>query len=130
VNRTYFFISIGVSVASVAATLIILWALEGPEVDIAPPLPFMLAASETRLVELPPKEICVDEKSREEIRALTLAAIDAGFIGHVSHLFEVWVRDPAEQPKRAKVGLQAGISAYLRARKDALKWDPPACVTQ
>jgi hypothetical protein len=70
---------------------------------------------------------CIDDKAREEIRQLTLQAIDSSYKDHVAKLFEVWVRDPAEQPKRAKVGLQSGITAYLRARTDALKWEPPTC---
>jgi hypothetical protein len=70
---------------------------------------------------------CIDDKTREDIRILTLEAVDTGFRQHIAHLFEVWVRDPAEQPKRAKVGLQSGITAYLRARSDALKWEPPSC---
>jgi hypothetical protein len=70
---------------------------------------------------------CVDDRTREEIRTLTLEAIDIGLKEHVSHLFEVWVRDPAEQPKRAMVGMQNGISAYLRARQNALAWNPPIC---
>jgi hypothetical protein len=70
---------------------------------------------------------CVDDRMREEIRTLTLEAIDIGLKEHVSHLFEVWVRDSAEQPKRAMVGMQNGISAYLRARQNALLWNPPTC---
>ena len=71
--------------------------------------------------------MCVDEKTREEIRALTLDAIDTGFKAQVTHLFEIWLRDPAEQPKRAVVGMQSAISAYLRARQNAVIWDPPRC---
>jgi hypothetical protein len=70
---------------------------------------------------------CVDDRMREEIRTLTLEAVDTGLKEHVAHLFEVWVRDPAEQPKRATVGMQNGISAYLRARQNALLWNPPSC---
>jgi hypothetical protein len=70
---------------------------------------------------------CLDDKTRDELRQLTLESIDISYKAHVSKLFEVWVRDPAEQPKRAKVGLQSGITAYLRARSDALKWEPPSC---
>jgi hypothetical protein len=100
-------IRILVGIATVIVTLIVLALVEE-------------APSEPRLQ-------CVDERTREELRALTLQAIDTGLKEHVSHLFEVWVRDPAEQPKRATVGMQNGISAYLRARQNALAWNPPSC---
>jgi hypothetical protein len=70
---------------------------------------------------------CVDAKTRDLIRELSLDAIDDSFKKHVVLLFDIWVKDPAEQPKRAKNGMQAAISAYVRARGDAMKWEPTIC---
>lgn len=72
-------------------------------------------------------EQCVDETTRGIIRELALSGADEGFKKHVEHLFEVWVRDPSEQPKRAKRGVQMGINAFVRARADILTWEPPVC---
>ena len=99
--------SLIVGVTTVVCTLLIIWLLEARSA--------------------PAREECVEEKAREEVRNLALEGIDAGFKNHVELLFEVWVKDPNEQPRRAKVGMQANISAYLRARADALKWNPPSC---
>jgi hypothetical protein len=75
----------------------------------------------------PPKEQCIDWKVQEDIRALTLLGIDNGLKLQVQKLFEIWVRDPHEQPKRATAGMRSVINAYLRARQNAEKWDPPIC---
>jgi hypothetical protein len=37
------------------------------------------------------------------------------------------MKDPADQPRRAKIGMHEGIDAYVRSRAQALKWSPPAC---
>lgn len=75
-----------------------------------------------------PAQMCYDSDTRERIRMISLDAFDAALKDHVEHLFDIWVKEPnTEQPKRARVGAQAGFSAYLRARQDALKWNPPEC---
>jgi hypothetical protein len=70
---------------------------------------------------------CADEKTKEHIRELTLNGIDDGFRKHIGNLFTIWVQDAQDQPRRAKVGLQNGVTAYLRAQEDTLKWAPPTC---
>jgi hypothetical protein len=45
----------------------------------------------------------------------------------VQKVFEIWMKDTADQPRRAKVGMHEGIDAYVRSRADALKWNPPRC---
>jgi len=77
--------------------------------------------------ESEPRQGCVDERTRDEIRELTLSAIDNAFQNHIALLFDVWVKDPIEQPKRATNGMQANISAYLRARHNAMDWNPTPC---
>lgn len=71
---------------------------------------------------------CVDPTERERVRDLALAGIDDGLKRAMTHLFEVWQKDPnTEQPKRAQVGTTNAINAHNRARKLALAWDPPHC---
>jgi hypothetical protein len=70
---------------------------------------------------------CMDDESRERVRGLVLDAIDTGLKGQVQKVFEIWMKDTADQPRRAKVGMHEGIDAYVRSRADALKWNPPRC---
>jgi hypothetical protein len=71
---------------------------------------------------------CVDPTERERVRDIALGGIDEGLKQAMTHLFEVWQRDPnTEQPKRAQVGTSNAINAHNRARKLALSWDPPSC---
>jgi hypothetical protein len=112
---------------TIIITLLLLAMVPGPtETGIATPLPFMLASAETR--PEPPKVSCVDPIERERIREIALMGIDKGLEQAMSHLFEVWQRDPnTEQPKRAQVGTANAINAHIRGRKLALAWDPPPC---
>lgn len=70
---------------------------------------------------------CMDQKTREHVREVTLNGIDDGLRKHIGNLFTIWVQDAQDQPRRAKVGLQNGIAAFLRAQEDSLKWEPPTC---
>jgi len=73
---------------------------------------------------------CVDPDTRESIRKLSLEGYDHAFRDHTANLFRLWVQDEQDQPKRARVGTQSGISAYVRARSMALAWNPPPCPTE
>jgi len=74
---------------------------------------------------------CIDPTERERVRELALEGIDDGLKKSMTHLFEVWQKDPEhEQPKRAQVGTTNAINAHNRARKLALSWDPPTCSSQ
>jgi hypothetical protein len=71
---------------------------------------------------------CTDPTERERIRELALAGIDDGLKQAMSHLFEVWQKDPnTQQPQRAQVGTTNAINAHIRARSLALAWQPPTC---
>jgi hypothetical protein len=72
---------------------------------------------------------CVDDdKAREHIRMLILTGIDQALINQVTKLFDVWMRESSEKPpKRALTGADIATNAYLRARANALKWNPPLC---
>ena len=56
-----------------------------------------------------------------------LSGVDEGYKKQVSQFFEIWVKDPHDQPARAKVGITNAINAYARARRDALAWAPAHC---
>jgi hypothetical protein len=99
-------IGIGVGVATVAATLVMLWLIEaGAKVQVD----------------------CMDPTEREHLRSLTLHGIDDGFHDQIKHLFETWMKDTSDQPKRAMVGTNNAVNAHVRARANALAWDPPVC---
>ena len=70
---------------------------------------------------------CADEETREKIRGLILTGIDQALIGQVIKLFDVWMREIENPPRRAITGADAAVNAYLRARARALKWNPPSC---
>jgi hypothetical protein len=74
-----------------------------------------------------PTEACFTEDNREHVRALTLAAIEQAFSAHVSNLYSVWLKDFSPEPTRATVGMANGLSAYHRARANAMQWNPPLC---
>jgi hypothetical protein len=73
------------------------------------------------------KEPCMDPAMREEVRQLVLSGIDQALIRHVGHVFDIWMKDPAEQPRRAIIGMHQAIDAYVRSRASALRWSPPTC---
>jgi hypothetical protein len=70
---------------------------------------------------------CVDPEERVRVREIVVQGLDGALKDRVFHLFEQWVRDASEQPKRATTGLTNAINAHIRARKDALRWNPPPC---
>ncbi len=73
---------------------------------------------------------CVSVEERERIRTVVISGIDDALKGHVMKLFDVWMKDEREQPKRAIEGMDVGISAHVRARTNALNWNPPPCTEQ
>ena len=70
---------------------------------------------------------CVSIEERERIRTVVIDGIDQALKTHVIKLFDVWMKDTSNQPQRAIEGMEAGISAHVRARTNALNWNPPAC---
>jgi len=71
---------------------------------------------------------CVEPTERERIRDIALKGIDDGLQKAMTHLFDIWQKDPQhDQPARAQVGTTNAINAHNRARKFALDWQPPSC---
>jgi hypothetical protein len=76
----------------------------------------------------PPVKYCVQDQQQEErIHRLMSQALDDAFKAHISHLFDIWVKDPAEQPARAVNGASTGVNAYVRAQRNLQGWHPPRC---
>jgi signal transduction histidine kinase len=74
---------------------------------------------------------CVDPTERERVRQLVFDGVDKGLVEAMSHLFEIWQRDPNNaQPTRAQVGTTNAVNAHNRARKLAFAWDPPPCSSE
>jgi hypothetical protein len=76
--------------------------------------------------QTPPAQ-CVSVEERERIRTAVIEGIDEALKAHVVKLFDVWMKDTSNQPARAVEGMEVGISAHVRARTNALNWNPPPC---
>src|SRR4029077_2659492 len=72
-------------------------------------------------------EVCVSKEDRERVRGIMLDALDQGLKEQTVHMYEIWLKDNTEQPSRAITGMQNAITAYIRSRAAALRWNPPAC---
>jgi len=74
-----------------------------------------------------PAEACVHEEVRERVRGIMLDGIDLALKNHTVRVFDVWMKDPTDQPRRARVGMRSGILAYDGSRAAILNWNPPTC---
>jgi hypothetical protein len=70
---------------------------------------------------------CADKETVDRIRELTLQGLDMALRQRTEALFEVWMKDDAGQPERARRGIGQGIRAYLHGREQALAWSMPVC---
>jgi hypothetical protein len=70
---------------------------------------------------------CIDPEMREQVRGLMLAGIDQAMREHAVKMFNVWQKDPSNQPTRAIAGMKSAIIAYAGSRAAAQRWTPPAC---
>jgi hypothetical protein len=71
---------------------------------------------------------CVDEQTREQVRALVMEGLDQALSNYMTKVFDVWMRDVHESPpRRATLGLNLAINSYIRARAAVLAWNPPLC---
>jgi hypothetical protein len=89
--------------------------------SIAMALTMMLARAEVATT------ICMDPATRERAREIIIDGIEQGLKQHTVHVYDVWLKDPSDQPKRARQGMNIGVNAYNRARNAALVWMPPTC---
>jgi len=70
---------------------------------------------------------CWLPQEKDTLINLAHQGIDEAYKEKVKSLYEIWVRDPADQPKRAVSGMAINLSAYHRARANIRAWDPVIC---
>lgn len=70
---------------------------------------------------------CMTLEARERIRELTLQGLDDAMRQRSEHLFETWMADDRDQPKRAQNGIQKAAHAYALSLRLVAQWDPPIC---
>ena len=70
---------------------------------------------------------CMDAEMREQVRGLMLAGFDQAMREHAVKMFNIWQKDPVNQPKRARAGMRSAVIAYVGSRAAAQQWNPPAC---
>ena len=75
----------------------------------------------------PEVEVCMDSDMRERARALMQEGVDAALRDRTKQLFETWMKDDTDQPRRAINGMKHGIAAYTGSRTAVEKWNPPSC---
>jgi hypothetical protein len=76
----------------------------------------------------PLAKYCVQDQQQEDrMRAIMSDSLDQAFKQHIVHLFDIWVKDQAEEPIHAVNGAQLGISAYVRSQRSLQKWKPQRC---
>lgn len=72
-------------------------------------------------------DVCVTSEQRDHIREVMLKAVDNALDNQIDKLFANWVLDNTGQPKRAQVGTNNAIRAFIVARAAVLNWDPHEC---
>jgi hypothetical protein len=72
-----------------------------------------------------PSQQCMSSEATDRVRVLMLEAVEQAFKDHIMHLFDIWLKDNAAEPVRARKGIRLGVSAYARSRESALRWQPP-----
>jgi len=73
-------------------------------------------------------ELCVPTAEiREEIRIIMQHGLDDALRDAVLGKYAVWMRDTTDQPRRARLGIELAVAAYLKARKGMDDWNPPLC---
>lgn len=70
---------------------------------------------------------CISHEDRERIQEIMLQAIDQGVKQQALKMFEIWLKDPTDQPERARRGMEVGIRAYIKSRAVVLRWSPRSC---
>lgn len=71
--------------------------------------------------------VCVPAEMLEKIRDTMIHGLDDALRRHTIRVYNTWMKDPSEQPRRARAGMKHGIDAYIGAYKAAHDWNPPPC---
>ena len=105
-------LAVGVLIAVIAAVLFVAFAFQAePQTN-----------NQFQVLKCMP-----DDETKEKVRQVMLAALDAALQEHVENAFTVMLRDERDQPRRAANGIRQGIRAYVNARYFVLNWNPPKC---
>src|SRR5262245_55289162 len=108
----------------IAATLVMCAQAQQPEPD-PPSGAFELAAADSTIF------VCVtDPAVGEHIRALMNTALDEAMKDAVQRAFEIWMKDPTDQPRRAGIGVRRAVSAYIQSRDSLALWQPAICARE
>lgn len=70
---------------------------------------------------------CMDEDAAAQVRKLMTEGIEQAFRNHTVHIFETWMKDLTDQPRRARSGMRIAVMAYVGAREAIHEWVPPLC---
>jgi lauroyl/myristoyl acyltransferase len=70
---------------------------------------------------------CATEEEQVKIKALVQEGLENALVDRSYHLFNVWMQDGTDQPRRAQVGLSKAITAYLQSNKGAGLWHTARC---
>ncbi len=73
------------------------------------------------------KELCMEKETADRMRALMLDGFDDAFREQTKHVFDIWIKDPTDQPRRAIQGMRGAAYAYVHSRAAAMNWNPPRC---
>jgi len=103
-----------VLILSIVITAIIMWLI-------------ISAGATTKPVEKHAYVTCMDAETREDLRNAMRAGVDQAMKTHTAQMFNVWMKDPTEQPDRAIAGQRNAVRAYVGSRKIANDWNPPNC---
>jgi hypothetical protein len=84
-----------------------------------------LVAADTQPQSAAP--VCADDATKAKLRTLMQEGIDEAMRMQMEHLFAVWTRDQAQQPSRARTGLDQAVAAYVHTYNQIKSWDMKAC---
>jgi len=71
--------------------------------------------------------VCADDDVRDSLKAITYESLDIAFKERINHLFSVWMRDDADQPKRFLNGARIALRGYIQGRHIVSTWEPKPC---
>jgi hypothetical protein len=70
---------------------------------------------------------CLPSEEMSRLREIMLGAVDQALKEHIVRLFDVWMKDPSDQPARAVAGARPALTAHANARAAIMQWKPQAC---
>ena len=87
----------------------------------------LIAALFSGIAQPERSQTCMDEATRDHVRAVMLDGIEQALQIQTSTLFRVRMREYTGPPQAALVGLNNSITAYINIRRAINEWSPPTC---